>query len=159
MLLRRGSQYVFIQNESLARRRESPLNLHVVVYMQHLLFFVLFYLYRKCHWWRKVLHFSRSRIVKKHHFPVNVILSLWLRSDEIIMKTEQHGKAETGNSEWTRSLIHRSASVNQLRGVSDEHVINCKRKFTGKNHESHVCDDCQNTNRNWTSDALTWNNK
>ena len=42
MLLRRGSQYVFIQNESLARRRESPLNLHAVVYMQHLLFFVLF---------------------------------------------------------------------------------------------------------------------
>ena len=42
--IRRGSQYVFIQNESLARRRESPLNLHVVVYiyMQHPLFSVFF---------------------------------------------------------------------------------------------------------------------
>ena len=62
------------------------------------------------------------------------------------MATWQHGEAEIGNSEWTRSLMHRSASVSQLRRVSDEHVINCKRKFTGKNHESHVCDDCQNTN-------------
>ena len=49
--------------------------------------------------------------------------------DEIIIKTVQHAKAEIGPffSEWTRSLIHRSASMNQ-RGVSDEHANRCKRK-------------------------------
>ena len=53
---------------------------------------------------------------------------------EIILKTEKHGKAEIGNSEWTKSLslILRSVSMNQqLRGVSDEHA-NCKRKSTEK---------------------------
>ena len=51
---------------------------------------------------------------------------------EIILKTEKHGKAEIGNSEWTKSLILRSASMNQqLLGVSDEHA-NCKRKSTEK---------------------------
>ena len=65
---------------------------------------------------------------------------------EIILKTNMHGKAIIGCSEWTRSLIHRSASMNQLRGVSDEHA-NCKRKSTGKKHKARVCDDCQNTNQ------------
>ena len=45
---------------------------------------------------------------------------------EIIIKTVQHGKSERGNAEWTRSLIHRSASMKQ-RGVSDTQA-NCKRK-------------------------------
>ena len=68
------------KNKSLVRRRESLLSLRLVamisrcflcpvVSMQHPIFFVLFYLYSKCRWWRKVLHFFRRlRIVKNVTF-------------------------------------------------------------------------------------------
>ena len=49
----------------------------------------------------------------------------------------------------------------QLCGVSDEHA-NCKRKSTGKKRKrkARACDrDCQNSNKNWTIDALTRNTK
>ena len=63
---------------------------------------------------------------------------------EIILKTSM---VIIGCSEWTRSLIQRSASMNQLRDVSDEHA-NCKRKSTGKKHNwARLRDDCQNANQ------------
>ena len=67
--------------------------------------------------------FQRLRIVKKSLSSERNPITL----AKIIIKTVQHGKAEIGNSEWTRLLIHRIASVNQLV-VSDEHANRCKRK-------------------------------
>ena len=77
----------------------------------------------------KSLFFSVKNCKNHHFFERNAITVA-----EIILKTEKHGKAEIGNSEWTKSLslILRSVSMNQqLRGVSDEHA-NCKRKSTEK---------------------------
>ena len=61
-------------------------------------------------------HFSRSGIVKRN--PITVA--------ENFLEFKQHGKAKIGNSEWKKSLIHRSASMNHLCSVSDEHA-NCER--------------------------------
>ena len=64
----------------------------------------------------KKIHFSRSGIVKRN--PITVA--------ENFLEFKQHGKAKIGNSEWKKSLIHRSASMNHLCSVSDEHA-NCER--------------------------------
>ena len=94
-----------------------------VVSMQHRLFFALFYLYSKCRWWRKVLHFPpvknwKETSLSSERNPITLA--------EISIKTVQRGRAEIENSEWRRWLIHRRAYMKQ-RGLSEEHA-NCKRK-------------------------------
>ena len=84
---------------------------------EHPIFLVLFLLLYKANAADgEKFHFSRSGIVKRD--PITVA--------ENFLEFKQHGKAKIGNSQWKKSLIHQSASMNNLRSVSDEHA-NCER--------------------------------
>ena len=107
------------KNKSLVRRRESLLSLHFVamirslcpiVSMQHPIFFVLFYLYGKCRWWRNFCIFPPIKNCKKHHFPVNAIQSFWPKSLSKPCNTVKKKYIEV------------------LLWTSDEHANRCKRK-------------------------------
>ena len=110
----------FIGYESLVRQRESPLNLHLVAMiircsfvsssvqiMQHTISFVLFLFISQMPLMQKSFIFLDQELSK--------ILLFWTQSNHCSWnhsESEQHGiKAEIGNSEWTKSLILRTASV------------------------------------------------
>ena len=126
------------KNKSLVRRRESLLSLRLVAMISRCssvsssvhatpgIFRSFLFIQQMSPMEKIFASFRRSRIVKKYHFPVNAIQSLQVKSLSKPCNTLKQ-KQDSFFSEWTRSLIHRSASMNQ-RGVSDEHANRCKRK-------------------------------